>query len=87
MPELNNLSELNEFDSALDCENASDNPQICICYDVYLDEICAQVKQGVNDIDELSDLTYACQGCGGCRPKLAMILDMSQKSNESTDEY
>lgn len=64
----------NSQNPSLDCQSASQNRQICVCYDVYLDEICMQIQQGVVDVDQLSDLTYAGQGCGGCRPKLEAIL-------------
>lgn len=50
------------------------NKQVCSCFDVYTDEICEQIQQGVLTVDEISDLTYACQGCGGCRPKIEALI-------------
>ncbi len=48
--------------------------QICVCYDVYLHEIVEQIEQGETSIDNICEHTYACQGCGGCRPKLEKIM-------------
>ena len=52
--------------------------QICSCYDVYLYEICDQVDKGITDVDEISEQTYACQGCGGCREKIEYIIQSRQ---------
>lgn len=52
--------------------------QICVCYDVYLTEIVEQLEQGVLDVDQISDATYACQGCGGCRPKVEKLVEHYQ---------
>lgn len=52
------------------------NPQICVCFDVYQDEILAQIKAGESDFNRISEITYACQGCGSCAPKIeALIID------------
>jgi len=48
--------------------------KICICYDVYAEEIIDAIKQGKNTVSEISDLTYACQGCGSCEPKIELLI-------------
>ncbi len=56
--------------------------QICSCYDVYLYEICDEIDKGVIDVDKISEQTYACQGCGGCREKIEYIIQSCQKQSK-----
>lgn len=54
--------------------NTENNPQICVCFDVYADEIIQQIKSGQTDVGTISDLTYACQGCGSCAHKIEALI-------------
>ncbi len=49
--------------------------QICVCYDVYSDEIIGAIQNGADSVEKISDLTYACQGCGSCRFKIEALLE------------
>lgn len=49
--------------------------QICVCYDVYSDEIIEAIQNGADSVEKISDLTYACQGCGSCRLKIEALLE------------
>jgi NAD(P)H-nitrite reductase large subunit len=51
-----------------------DAQQICVCYDVYSDEILEAIQNGADSVEKISDLTYACQGCGSCRFKIEVLL-------------
>ena len=52
-----------------------DNPQVCVCYDVYNNEILEAIHNGADSVEKVSDATYACQGCGSCRLKIEGILN------------
>ncbi len=57
--------------------------QVCVCYDVYSDEIIEAIQNGANSVEKVSDLTYACQGCGSCRLKIEALLEgVSSSSTE-----
>lgn len=49
--------------------------QICVCYDVYSDEMIEAIQNGADTVEKISDLTYACQGCGSCRLKIEALLE------------
>lgn len=49
--------------------------QVCVCYDVYSDEIIDAIQNGADSVEKVSDLTYACQGCGSCRFKIEVLLE------------
>jgi NAD(P)H-nitrite reductase large subunit len=49
--------------------------QICVCYDVYSDEILQAIQNGADTVEKISELTYACQGCGSCRLKIEAMLE------------
>jgi NAD(P)H-nitrite reductase large subunit len=49
--------------------------QICVCYDVYADEIIEAIQNGADSVEKISDLTYACQGCGSCHFKIEALLE------------
>ncbi len=49
--------------------------QICVCYDVYSDEIIEAIQKGADSVEKISDLTYACLGCGSCRFKIEALLE------------
>ncbi|WP_019555893.1 (2Fe-2S)-binding protein [Thiomicrorhabdus arctica] len=51
-----------------------DRQQICVCYDVYSDEIIEAIQKGADSVEKVSDLTYSCQGCGSCRFKIEGLL-------------
>lgn len=51
------------------------NQQICVCYDVYSDEMIEAIQNGADTVKKISDLTYACQGCGSCRLKIEALLE------------
>ncbi|MGM0541499.1 MAG: (2Fe-2S)-binding protein [Pseudomonadota bacterium] len=48
--------------------------KICICYEVYADEIIEVIQNGADSVENISELTYACQGCGSCRLKIEALL-------------
>lgn len=49
--------------------------KICVCYDVYADEIIEVIQNGADSLEKISELTYACQGCGSCRLKIEALLE------------
>ncbi len=49
--------------------------QICVCYDVYADEIIRAIQNGADSVEKISYLTYACQGCGSCHFKIEALLE------------
>jgi NAD(P)H-nitrite reductase large subunit len=52
-----------------------DVQQICVCYDVYSDEILGAIQDGADSVEKISYRTYACQGCGNCRFKIEALLE------------
>lgn len=55
--------------------------QICVCYDVYADEIIEAIQNGADSVEKISDLTYACQGCGSCHLKIEALLEGKNSLN------
>ncbi len=53
--------------------------QVCSCYDVMRWEIVEAIQQGADSVEKVSDITYACQGCGGCRPKIESLIEKSSQ--------
>ncbi|MDG6774713.1 (2Fe-2S)-binding protein [Thiomicrorhabdus sp. ZW0627] len=53
--------------------------QVCVCYDVMRWEIVESIRQGADTVEKVSDTTYACQGCGGCRPKIESLIEQSSR--------
>jgi len=49
--------------------------QICSCYDVNKDTICAAIEAGCTTINALKAETKAGTGCGGCVPLLKSVLN------------
>ncbi|MDX1346829.1 MAG: (2Fe-2S)-binding protein [Thiomicrorhabdus chilensis] len=52
--------------------------QVCSCYDVSHAEVLTAIQEGVKSVEQVSDLTYACQGCGGCRPLIEGLIAQAE---------
>lgn len=54
--------------------------QICNCYCVSRAEIMAAIRNGNRRVETISEETYACQGCGGCRFQIeALLLEAEER--------
>ncbi len=61
----------------------AENPKICVCYDVYADEILESIDNGADSVEKISELTYACQGCGSCRLKIEALLESTSTASSN----
>jgi len=48
---------------------------VCLCVAVTEGEVRDCVRAGARTVEEVSRLSDACTGCGGCRETIEMILE------------
>ncbi len=56
-------------------EESDDNPIICFCHRVRLQEIIAAIQSGATTIERIQSDTGASTGCGGCEYDVREILE------------
>jgi len=49
---------------------------LCVCYDVTKQEVIDTIKQGAKTLEEVSNLTYACQGSGCCVRQVERLIEI-----------
>ena len=54
---------------------------ICYCFRVEKEKVVAAIEQGCKTVDEISEKTRACTGCGGCYPDLENLLRFYQSES------
>jgi bacterioferritin-associated ferredoxin len=47
---------------------------VCMCVAVTEDEIRDCIHAGARTVEEVSKLSFACTGCGGCRESIEQML-------------
>jgi len=47
---------------------------VCMCVAVTEDEIRDCIHAGARTVEEISKLSFACTGCGGCRENIEQML-------------
>lgn len=52
---------------------------ICNCFQVTRGTIVDAIKAGADTVDAVGDATSAGTGCGGCRGKIATIIEQTKK--------
>lgn len=58
-------------------EATDPNKKICYCMNVTQNEISNKIKEGVNQLEQLMQVTGAGRVCGNCRPQLSEILGLT----------
>lgn len=57
-----------------------DAAQICSCNNVTKGQLCAAVRDGINELGALKQCTQAGTGCGGCLPQVTDLLTAELKA-------
>lgn len=60
---------------------------LCVCYDVPKQEIIDTIKQGAKTVEEVSNLTYACQGSGCCIRQVERLIEILHPPRISESEH
>ena len=53
---------------------------VCFCMDISRDEIVAAIRNGAKTAEEITEITEAGSGCGGCVATIEEILAEETKS-------
>ena len=65
--------------SGTDACKADMEEEICHCFQVSRGAIVEAVKNGADTVDAVGEATQAGTGCGGCRGKIAKIIEETKK--------
>ena len=55
---------------------------ICYCFRIEKEKVVLAIEQGCKTVDEVSNKTRACTGCGGCYPDIENLLRFYQEEAE-----
>lgn len=80
----NRTNKTSKMSCSCKCNQASAPPEdmeeiICNCFQVTRGTIVDAIKGGATTVDAVGDATSAGTGCGGCRGKIAAIIEQTKK--------